>query len=161
MLDKLKNMLNRSDSEKKEDLSNLEKALKGSLLTGAGGNGVIGNQQANWPQMINHLYYKNPNNAIKSPILDLDIVKINRDGSVSWKDGIKIDEAAEALTRSLSLGIERVAGVTQKVKSDMRDSIFNDLILITEKKGSLTVEDLTLILESSKIMEKLKGNREE
>jgi hypothetical protein len=86
-----------------------------------------------------------------------EIVKLKLDGSVEWANGIKIDEAAEAFARSLTLGAEQKAGLTRRVKLEMRDSVFNDLIHIAKEKGSLTAEDLTYLLEASKIVEKLKG----
>jgi hypothetical protein len=86
-----------------------------------------------------------------------EIVKLNLDGSVEWANGIDIDAAAEAFGRSLTLATEQKAGVNQRVKLEMRDSVFNDLINIAKEKGSLTAEDLTYLLEASKIVEKLKG----
>jgi len=52
------------------------------------------------------------------------------------------------------------AGITHGVKLRMRDSVFADLIEIAKEKGSLTADDLTYLLEASKIVEKLKGGRE-
>ncbi len=89
-----------------------------------------------------------------------EIVKLLPDGSVVWNDEIKVNEAAEAFSRSLSMGSEIAAGISKKAKSRIRDSIFEDIISIAKDKGSLTAEDLTYLLEASKIMEKLKGDRE-
>ncbi len=86
------------------------------------------------------------------------IVTLENDGSVEWaNDEIKITEAAEALSKSMQLGGELAAGITQGVKNRMRDSVFGELINIAKEKGSLTAEDLTYLLAASKIMEKLKG----
>jgi len=89
-----------------------------------------------------------------------EIVRLNNDGSVEWNKEINIDEAAEAFSRTLSMGAELSAGITKKVKLNMRDSVFNDLIAIAKEKGSLTAEDLTFLLEASKIVEKLKGSND-
>lgn len=89
-----------------------------------------------------------------------EIVRLNTDGSVTWTNGINVDEAAEAFARSISLGAELSSGITGKVKRDMRDSVFEDIIAIAKEKGSLTAEDLTYMLQASKIMEKLKGGKE-
>ena len=86
-----------------------------------------------------------------------EIVKLNLDGSVTWANGIKIDEAAEAFSKSFTIGGELAAGITAGAKSRMRDSIFSDLIEIAKEKGSLSSEDLTYLLQASKIIEKLKG----
>lgn len=89
-----------------------------------------------------------------------EIVRMNIDGTITWADGYQIDEAAEAFARAMSLGSEFAAGVTRRVKSDMRDSVFADIIEIAKEKGSLTAEDLTYLLRASKIVEKLKGAKE-
>jgi hypothetical protein len=89
-----------------------------------------------------------------------EIVRLNLDGSVTWPNGIEIDEAAEAFGKSLQLGAEMRAGINKSVKLKMRDSVFEDLISIAKEKGSLTAEDLTYLLEASKIVEKLKGGKE-
>jgi hypothetical protein len=86
-----------------------------------------------------------------------EIVRLNLDGSVSWGNGIDIDAAAEAFEKSLQMGAEMKAGISKAVKLRMRDSVFEDLINIAKEKGSLTAEDLTYLLEASKIVEKLKG----
>ena len=90
----------------------------------------------------------------------MEIVRLNRDGTITWANGIDVDEAAEAFARSISMGAELQSGVTQGVKHRMRDSVFTDLIEIAKEKGSLTADDLTYLLEASKIVEKLKGGRE-
>lgn len=90
-----------------------------------------------------------------------EIVRLDSDGSVKWANNvIDIDAAAEAFANSLTLGAEHMAGITQSVKYKMRDSVFEDLINIAKEKGQLTAEDLTYLLEASKIVEKLKGPKE-
>lgn len=89
-----------------------------------------------------------------------EIVRLNRDGTITWGNGIDVNEAAEAFARSISLGGEMQSGITQGVKHRMRDSVFADLIEIAKEKGSLTADDLTYLLEASKIVEKLKGGKE-
>lgn len=86
-----------------------------------------------------------------------EIVTLTKDGRVEWADGIRIDEASESFAKALTISSELVAGIDKRVKSDMRNSVFNDLISIAKDKGSLTADDLTYLLEASKIMEKLKG----
>jgi hypothetical protein len=89
-----------------------------------------------------------------------EIVSISKDGVVTWANGIDIDEAAEAFSKSISIGAEIQAGITRSVKHKMRDSIFADLIEFAKEKGSLTADDLTYLLKASKIIEKLKGGRD-
>jgi len=89
-----------------------------------------------------------------------ELVRLNRDGTITWSNGIDVDEAAEAFGRAISLGAEMQAGITEGTKRRMRDSVFADLIEIAKEKGTLTADDLTYLLEASKIMEKLKGGRE-
>lgn len=86
-----------------------------------------------------------------------EIVRLNIDGTVTWANGIDIDEAAKAFEKALIYGAELKAGITQNVKFSMRDSVFESLISIAKEKGPLSVEDLTYLLEASKIIEKLKG----
>lgn len=90
-----------------------------------------------------------------------EIVRLNRDGSVTWADEIKVDEAAESFARALTYSAEIKAGVTKGVKLRMRDSVFETLINIAKEKGPLSADDLTYLLESSKIIEKLKGGSDE
>ena len=103
-----------------------------------------------------------PNNIVifSKPSNNQEIVRLNIDGSVTWASEIDIDAAAEAFGQSLQMGAEMKAGISKSVKLRMRDSVFEDLIGIAKEKGSLTAEDLTYMLEASKIVEKLKGGYE-
>lgn len=89
-----------------------------------------------------------------------EIVRLDKDGKVTWKNGIDVDLAAQAFAKSISLGAEMQAGISKSVKLSMRDSVFNDLIEIAKEKGPLSADDLTYLLEASKIVEKLKGGKE-
>ena len=89
-----------------------------------------------------------------------EIVRLNKDGTITWANGINIDEAAESFGKAIALGAEMQSGITAGTKRRMRDSVFADLIDIAKEKGSLTADDLTYLLEASKIMEKLKGGKE-
>ena len=89
-----------------------------------------------------------------------EIVRLDTDGTITWANGINVGEAAEAFGRVISLSAEIKSGITQGVKHRMRDSVFADLIDIAKEKGSLTADDLTYLLEASKIVEKLKGGKE-
>jgi hypothetical protein len=88
------------------------------------------------------------------------IVSLKNDGTVEWTKEIEIDEAAKSFAASMIIGAELSIGITQFVKQQMRDSVFNDLIEIANQKGTLTSEDLTYLLQAAKIMEKLKGPKE-
>jgi hypothetical protein len=106
--------------------------------------------------------YSAPNPA---PVFQLsgnqgEIVRMNRDGSIVWSSEININEAAEAFAKSMYLGAEIQSGITKNAKLRMRDSVFEDLITIAKEKGSLSADDLTYLLEASKIVEKLKGEKE-
>jgi len=112
-------------------------------------------------------YYGNYNtyNPKPSPIIinssnNKEVVRLNPDGSVTWNKEINIDEAARAFAESLRVGAELASGITEGVKRRMRDSVFEDLIAVAKEKGSLTADDLTYLLQASKIVEKLKGGRE-
>lgn len=89
-----------------------------------------------------------------------EIVRLERDGSVKWSNGIQIDEAAEAFGNAIKLGSEISVGITARVKREMRDTVFEELISISKEKGSLSAEDLTYLWEATKIMDKLKGAKE-
>lgn len=86
-----------------------------------------------------------------------EIVRLNRDGSVTWSDEINVDEAAEAFGKALQVGAEISAGLTYSVKQRMRDTVFEEMISLAKEKGSLTAEDLTYLHTAAKIMDKLKG----
>ena len=86
-----------------------------------------------------------------------EIVRLNKDGSVTWANGIDEDEAAKAFSRSMSQGAELSAGITYAVKQRMRDAMFEEMIEMANTKGSLTAEDLTYLHQAAKIMDKLQG----
>lgn len=130
----------------------------GVHITGAQGAGT-GNIMTNYTtSAMNSISISQPPNviSIRGPN-NKAIVTIENDGSVTWAGDINIDEAAEAFGRALSLSVEMRAGITSAIKSRIRDSVFEDLISIARDKGSLTAEDLTYLLRSSKIIENLKG----
>lgn len=85
-----------------------------------------------------------------------EIVRLNLDGTVVWADGIDVDAAAEAFAQSLTIGSEIRAGITERVKLKIRDSVFNDIINIAKEHGALSAEDLKMILDASRIVERLK-----
>jgi len=113
------------------------------------GNFTVGTNLHNSASVVS--FYNNSNT---------EIVRLNKDGTITWGNGINVDEAAEAFGRAVSLGAEMQAGITAGAKRRMRDSVFLDLIGIANEKGSLTADDLTYLLEASKIIEKLKGGKE-
>lgn len=101
-----------------------------------------------------------PSNIISIQNQGKEIVRLNLDGSVTWNDEINVDEAAEAFARSMRIGLEIQAGITKGVKSRMRDAVFEEIIELAKINGKLTLDELTFMYESSKIMEKLKGGRD-
>lgn len=90
-----------------------------------------------------------------------ELVRLNRDGTVEWREGAKIDEAAEAFGKSLKIGAEIAAGITEKVKRNIRDTVFEEMIKVAEEKGSLTPDELTFMHKAIKIMDKLQGKIDE
>lgn len=100
---------------------------------------------------------QNPNIATYNTPAGKEIVKITKDGEVVWGPDMDITAAAEAFGRAVVMGTEMKAGITERVKCNIRDKLFGEIISIAKEKGSLTADELTLILEASKIMEKLKG----
>ena len=86
-----------------------------------------------------------------------EVVRLNPDGTVTWANGIKVDEAAEAFAKSITVGAELAAGLTESVKKQMRDTLFEEIIEIAKEDGPLSAEQLTFMHKSSKIMDKLKG----
>lgn len=129
----------------------------GSFLTAAGG--------ANGPSWIGGNATAGTFNPTPNPNVivlsggngNKEIVKLTREGEVIWANGIDVNAAAEAFGRSLNLSAEMRAGITDRVRHSIRDTIFGEIINIAKEKGSLTADELTLMLEASKIMEKLKG----
>ena len=142
----------------------------GTTIVG-NGTGIVGNITAANPS-FGTIYstgygYASMGVAQQSSVISLrggstngEIVRLNKDGSVTWSDDIAVDSAAEAFAKTLTLGAELAAGITQSVKYQMRDSVFEDIINIAREKGSLTADDLTYLLEASKIVEKLKGPKD-
>lgn len=87
-----------------------------------------------------------------------EIVHLRKDGSVVWAtEELSENDAAKMFSRYMQRGAEFSAGITEKVKIDIRDSVFNDIIELAKENGSLSASDLTLMLEGIKIMEKLRS----
>lgn len=105
-------------------------------------------------------FFNSYNNLISLSNNGKEILRVEKDGKIIWADDINIDEAAEALSKSLSISIEMKAGINKRIKREIRNSIFEDLISIAKEKGSLSVDELTYLLEGAKIMDKLKGGDE-
>lgn len=85
------------------------------------------------------------------------VVTLNQDGTVTWAAGVEVNEAAEMFSQMLTLSVESKASITARVKRDIRDQVFEEIIEISKLSGSLTTDELTYMLESSKIIEKLKN----
>lgn len=85
------------------------------------------------------------------------IVTLTKDGDVIWEDDATIDEAAEAFSTALQIGSEMAAGITNKVKQKMRDTVFEEMISLAKEKGSVSAEDLHYLWQAAKIIDKLKG----
>ncbi len=141
-------------------------------VTGAAGTYVhtTGGSLTAWTVAGGPTTYVNPNtfsvtyNFPQTDILKLqntsgkEIVKLTHEGRVIWADlEMNEDEAAQAFSRSMQYSAELKAGITKAVKTKMRDTVFEEIISIAKQKGSLNVDDLTYLLEASKIIEKLKG----
>lgn len=89
-----------------------------------------------------------------------EVVRLTNNGSVVWAQGIDVDEAAKAFATSMCIGAELMTGITYSVKQRMRDAVFEELIDMANTKGILSVDDLTYLHQSAKIMDKLKGIKE-
>lgn len=86
------------------------------------------------------------------------IVSIKMDGSVIWAEDAIIDDAADKFSTMISLGIEKAAGITNKVRNDIRDVIFEEIIEIAKTSSTgITADEIQRLYEATKIMEKLKG----
>jgi hypothetical protein len=94
--------------------------------------------------------------AISSPSTGKEIVKIDGNGSVIWNNEVNIDAAAESFSKVLQLSAEKSAGISTSVKQRIRDTVFDEIIEFAKEKGSLNADDLTFMLRSIKIMDKLK-----
>ena len=132
----------------------------------AGGAGTTMNTQWVYPSTKSTGYTLSGNSGISvlsDSLMTLygtdqkEIVRLNKDGSVTWADGINIDDAADAFGRSMALGAENIAGVTYGVKQRIRDAVFEELIDMAKSKETLTADDLTYMQQAAKIMDKLKG----
>ena len=84
-----------------------------------------------------------------------EIVRLNNDGSVTWAKGVNEDGAAMAFARAITTGAEMKSGITHRIKQDMRDAVFKELIDLAEEKGSITAEDMSYYWRCSKIIDKL------
>lgn len=86
-----------------------------------------------------------------------ELVRINKDGKVVWGEDVTIDDAAMQFSRSLNLGAEISVGINYRVRQEIRDAVFEELIDLVNTKGNLTADDLTYLHQAAKIMDKLKG----
>lgn len=128
----------------------------GSILTTTGGgSGPI------WANPITSTTWAGASYMPTHPLIINDngkeLFRIESDGKVVWGDNVTIDAAAEKFKSMVDMSVEMKAGIVEKTKQRIRDTIFGEIINIAKDKGSLTAEELTLILEATKIMEKLKG----
>ena len=85
-----------------------------------------------------------------------EVVSVKSDGTVVWADGIQINEAAEAFSRSMTLGSEMCAKITSRVRREIKDVIFDELHKLALEKGSITAEDIKYFHQCTKLMDKLK-----
>lgn len=87
-----------------------------------------------------------------------EILRLNNDGKVVWKDEkINEDAAAKAFSMALRLGADISVGLTEAVKREMRDVVFNEIIEIAKEDGPLSANQLQYLHRSAKIIDKLKG----
>jgi hypothetical protein len=148
-------------------------AANGVFTVGAGGGGggsasasYAGYSYGNLPPSgcpnNGYTFQSTPTSIISiSGASNKELVRLNSDGTVVWATGVEVDEAAKTFANMMSLSAEMAAGITQSMKLRMRDSVFEDLINIAKEKGSLSADDLTYLLEASKIVEKLRGPKDD
>lgn len=86
-----------------------------------------------------------------------EMVHLSDDGKVIWNGNIQIDAAAEAFGNALNLGAELSAGITENTKINVRNMVFDEIIKVAEEEGPLSAQQLTFMLRSCKIVDKLKG----
>jgi len=89
-----------------------------------------------------------------------ELVRLNKDGSVEWAPEVDVNEASRQFEKMLNFSVENKLGISHALKCKIRDQVFEDVIRFAKEKGALTADDLTFMLESSKIIEKLKGTDE-
>jgi hypothetical protein len=140
--------------------SNINSAINnvyygGAVANGAGGAGqyVMSTGSSTTWTLPNHQVSP----LVIHGIGNTELVRLNHDGTVTWADTINIDEAVNAFGQVLTLGAENSAGLTYAVKQRMRDTVFEEIILMAKDKGSLTADDLTYLHQAAKIIDKLKG----
>lgn len=85
------------------------------------------------------------------------LMSMSTDGSVEWDDSVEKTEAVNTLGTLLQLSAEQKSGISQAVRHRMRDVFFAELISIAKENGPLSSDDLTKMLEASKIVERMKG----
>lgn len=104
---------------------------------------------------------RGPNSDIVISFLDNNgnsVVSLYVDGTVKWAKGEEnLTEAQRSFASMLTLTLEQKALVTQGMKLKTRDQVFEEVIRMARERGPLSADDLTFMLESSKIIEKLKG----
>ena len=133
--------------------------FNGVTTIGAGTLGTMAGQN------LNSAHWTNPirNSNIMSTIVTFtdrngqEIVHISSKGDVVWANGYQIDEAAEAFSKSLHIGVEKAIGVNENIKRKMRDSVFEEIIKLVKETGSITADELTRYWECAKIIDKLRG----
>lgn len=144
-------------------MSVINSAVSGVINSTGCTTGPLGSAYppSNSTGMLNNYWYSNnfiqtTSEVIVKNNIGEELVRINDDGTVEWKNGIKIDEAAESFSKSLTLGMELVSGINYKTKQAIRDIVFSELIGIAKEKGTLDATELTYMLQTAKIMDKLR-----
>lgn len=140
-------------------LTNITSAIKPGQIYSAGTGVGFGSVQFPAPKPVFVLGSKSDDFAMKffDNTGNKEICILMNDGSVKWPNGINVDAASDAFANSIEVAVSKQAGITEGVSQRLRDSIFEDIISIAKEKGPLSSDDLTFMLQSSKIMEKLKG----
>ena len=144
---------------KKGPASPSPSAMWASGSAGVGMGSVSGGSVTMSPVYTTSMSYAPPNIITLMKDGNKEILRVTPEGKVEWAEGHTVDDAAEAFGKSITLGTEIAAGVTSRVKGEMRDVVFEEIIEMSKIKGVLTTHELTLMFESAKIMEKLKGSR--
>ena len=86
------------------------------------------------------------------------VVTLENDGSVTWHDTSKTDEAIQNFGNMLTIAAEQKSQITERVKSEIFDQVFEEIYQVFKDKESISCEELRIAYESSKIFRKLQGS---
>jgi hypothetical protein len=94
---------------------------------------------------------------------DNTLVEMDSKGVVTWGDDVDVNDAASSFATMLRYAAVEAHGVTDDVRQEIfskgRDQAFEEIMQHLEEGKTLSVQDLTYIRDSVKVVHELSGSK--